>query len=263
MQKKVSVITIVIIILSFWVTACSTITPLPTSTASPSPTPTSIIIPATVTATGLLSPKEALELMYGKDREYVVDWQGIPRVILTANNGYTYAVEINTFACFWEFSIQKCFMITDWSQGTCHICGVQIEGAVFERTPDGWVMREYNSNIALVGSFGYVSKGELLQIGDQKHAVLLKSGYSNQGFSRGTGTIIAETDNSLNVVFEYLTSASQNNLWKYTSELNFSNGDNHYYRIGISYFGTDDTGKTPATQVYTFSETEYVLDEQK
>jgi len=204
--------------------------------------------------------------MYGKDRDYSTDWQGTPYVMLTTNTGYGYWITINTLACFWEFSSQKCFVITTWSEGSCHICGVHIEGAVFERRPDGWVMREYNSNIALLGSFGYVSKGELLQIGDQKHAILLKSGYGNLGYSNSSATIIAETNNSLNVVFQYYPTESQDSAWKYMSELNFyrNERDNYYYKMVITYFGTDKTGKTPPAQTYTFSGTEYVLlDEQK
>jgi len=95
---------------------------------------------------------------------------------------------------------------------------------------------------------------------------LLKSGYGNQGSSNTTATIIAETNNSLNVVFQYYPTASQDNAWKYMSDLNFyrNENDNYYYKMVITYFGTAQTGKTLPTQTYTFSGTEYVLlDRQK
>lgn len=48
-------------------------------------------------------------------------------------------------------------------------------------------------------SYLWCRKAELIQIGDQKHAILLKSGYGNLGYSNTSATIIAETENSLDV----------------------------------------------------------------
>jgi hypothetical protein len=197
--------------------------------------------------------------MFGKDKTFSADGT---KVMLTSQNGsYNYWVEINTLTCYWEHQSEKCLVITDWSEGQCHICGVNIQGAVFERTGERWVLSIFNPQIVLLGSFGFVSKGELIRIGDDKHAIVFRSGYGNLGHFFDYVTFIAETENSLGVVFQYDSSVSDTDGWKYVAQLDFNPDKTNpdYYKIVLSYFGTDSNGDTPPTQMYVFSRTKYVL----
>jgi len=269
MWKNISKAFLTFFILSILMMSCSTSNniPLPADTPiSVAATETAVtIFTATpeITTTGIISPKEALGQMFGKDNTFSVDGT---KVEITEKNGIDYWVEINSLVCFWELKSEKCIVITSRSEGKCHICGVHIQGAIFERINKEWVLSKINLQTAFIGSFGYVSKGELIKIGDEKYAVLLRSGYGNLGYSNTHTTIIAETKESLGVVFDYFPNESQDTEWKFVSELNFypDENNNDYYKIVITYFGTDKTGNTPPTQIYTFSGTEYVLlDEQK
>jgi hypothetical protein len=49
--------------------------------------------------------------------------------------------------------------------------------------------------------------------------------------------------------------------WGWNSTLEFHPDENNdkYYQMVITYYGTDENGKTPPLQVYTFSDTKYVL----
>jgi hypothetical protein len=271
MRQKISVAFLAVIIFSISLVGCSSTKN--NAPFTPTVSPTHIYITETIVAsatptpeianTSIISPKEALGKMFGKDSTFSTDGT---KVQVTLKNGYNSWVEINSLICFWEHESEKCIVITSRSEGKCHICGVYIQGAIFQRTSKEWAMIKFNPKIAFIGSFGYVSKGELIHIGDGKYAILLKSGYGNQGYSNTHTTIIAEAEESIGIVLDYFPNKSKDTEWKFMSELNFypdeNNGD--YYEIVITYFGTDETGKTPPTQIYTFSGKEYVLrDKQK
>jgi hypothetical protein len=197
MRKKISIVFLALIILSIFATGCSTNNALPASTASLTPALITETIVATLTptpeatTTGIISPKEALGLMFGKDSTFSEDGT---KVEVTLKNGYKSWIEINSLICFWEHESEKCIVITSRSEGQCHICGVHIQGAIFKKTSKEWAMIKFEPQIAFVGSFGYISKGELIHIGDQKYAILLRSGYGNLGYSNTHTTIIAETN---------------------------------------------------------------------
>lgn len=249
MQKKISIALLAFFILSIFIESCSTVNDTPS-------TPIPSLAPEIIT-TSIIGPKEALGLMFGTDRPFSSDGT---QVMITAQNDYNYWVELNSLFCFWEDDTEKCAVITTRSEGDCHICGVHIQGAIFTRTGKDWVMTKFNPEVGLLGSFGYVSKGELIRIGDEKYGIMLRAGYANQGYANSYAKIIAETENSIGFVFGYRLTESQDTTWKYTSELDFYPDEKNkdYYKIVVSYFGTDRTGKTPPVQVYTFSGTEFV-----
>jgi hypothetical protein len=155
------------------------------------PTPFSTIV-------SIITPQEALEQMYGKEAR-ISNNEGS----ITSAHGNTYNIHINLFTCYWDnLGFEKCLVITDRSESiACHGCGAYIDGAVFDRTDRGWKLYSFRSGIAEIGSFGSAPKGELIQIGAGKYAVLFKSVYGNQGSETENLALIAETENGFDKIY--------------------------------------------------------------
>jgi hypothetical protein len=148
-----------------------------------------------------------------------------------------------------------------------------IDGAIFDRTATGWELHSLHSDIAKIGTEGIAPKGQLIQIGTGKQAVLFKTTYANQGFVTDYLVMIAETETGLGVVFEltsadkYITVENQKDVtkWEWNSSLEFQPDENNdgYYRIIVTYYGANKNGETPPLQIYTFSDAKYVLSYEK
>lgn len=271
MRKNISVILYAIITFSIFLAGCSStknnIPFEPTTSSAPQYiTETTVASPTPEAANqSIISPKEALELMYGKDKPFSADNK---TVSLKREDGSAYLVGINTLVCYWEYQSEKCMVITEYNYGECHPCSAYIGGAIFRKTYTGWQMDKFDFSIVALGSFGHIANGELVRIGEEKYGVLIKSGYSGQGSTNGFATIIAETESFFGVVLHYASSAKQEQYqngvnvvkWGYDSDLGFQSGENNkYYNIVITYYGTNQDGQIPATQVYKFIETKYNL----
>ncbi len=92
-----------------------------------------------------------------------------------------------------------------------------------------------------------IFKGQFLK---EQVNISLKSSYGNLGNLTTYAIIIAETESSFGIVFQYYPTESKDTKWKYMAELNFYTDEKNseYYKIVVAYFGTDKTGKTPPTQ---------------
>lgn len=234
----------------------------PTTAIGPTYTPE-----ASSTIVSMLSPKQALELMYGEEALSISDREAHLRAPV---EGYTTTVHINLMACYWEDDIEKCLVITDGAFDSSHVSQADIAGAVFYRIDSRWRLNVFQPHIISLGSFGYVPKGELIQIGPERYAVLLRSGWAGQGYQGEYATILAETEDTLRVVFHLRVNESQDVFdkggsatmaWGYASNLEFVAGENpDYYDLVITQYGINPEGKNFKTvKAYTFSNMEYVL----
>ncbi len=225
----------------------------PTETFAPMPFPTVV---------SLITPQEALEQMYG-NQAHIYNNEGS----ITSAQGFTYKIHINLFTCYWDnLGFEKCLVITDRG---IKFDRPSIDGAIFGRTVAGWKLHSFHSDITKIGTEGIAPKGQLIQIGSGKQAVLLKTTYANQGFVTDYLVMIAETENGLGVVFQltsadkYMTVENQKDVikWEWNSSLEFQPDENNdeYYRIIVTYYGTDENGNTPPLQIYTFSGEKYIL----
>jgi 3D (Asp-Asp-Asp) domain-containing protein len=88
--------------------------------------------------------------------------------------------------------VEKRLVITDGAFDYRHACQAAIGGAVFRQENGSWKLVAFQPNIISLGSFGYVPKGTLIQIGPDKHAALIRSGWAGQGYEGEYATIIAD-----------------------------------------------------------------------
>ncbi len=205
-----------------------------------------------------------LEAMYGDEALSMNDKEAI---IPAQVPNQTAIVHINLMTCFWESLEEKCLVVTDKSFDNCHVCQAEIDSAIFQRMHDSWELTVFQPNVIALGSFGYVPKGELIQIGPDKHAALVKSSWNGQGYEGEYNTIIAETNDSIQVVFNLLISEIEESLekdgttslkWGYSSKMEFFPGArSDYYDLKVTQFGVNKEGmKFKHVRFYTFSDTE-------
>ncbi len=199
--------------------------------------------------------------MYGDEALSISDTEAILHAPVPH---YTTTVHINLMACFWEDLTEKCLVVTDSAFDHCHACQADIGGAVFQQVNGSWKLVVFRPNIISLGSFGYVPKGELIQIGPDKRAALIRSGWAGQGYEGEYATIIAEIDGSLRVVLNLLVSERQETFakdgtafleWGYSSKLEFYSG-NHpdFYDLVVTQYGIDREGnRFEAVSIYSFS----------
>lgn len=217
------------------------------------------------TAVSLITPEGALWLMYGNTAQ-IQNNEGS----ITTAQGFIYKIRINLFTCYWDnLGFEKCLVITDRD---VNFDRFSIDGAVFDRTVAGWKLHSFHSDIAKIGT-GIAPKGQLIQIGTGKQAILLKTTYAHQGFVTDYLVMIAETENGLGVIFEltsadkYMTVENQKDVtkWEWNSSLEFQPDENNdeYYRIIVTYCGTDENGETPPLQIYSFAGAKYALSYEK
>ncbi len=222
---------------------------------------------------GVLTPRQALAAMYGNEAFAIYDTEALLPAPVAE---YTTTVHINVIACYWEDYEDKCIVITDSAYNTCHACQADIGGAIFRIVNNSWRISVFQRNIISLGSFGYVPKGELIRIGPNKYAVLLRSGWAGQGYEGETVTIIAEIEDSLRVIASFPVGELQESFakdgtmffdWGYGSKIEFFPvEDSDFYNILIKQYGIDNQGnKFKRTIVYTFSKEigKYVLVRQE
>ncbi len=217
--------------------------------------------------------KQVLEAMYGNESLSISDTEATLHAPVP---NYTTTVHINLMACFWEDLAEKCLVVTDSAFNSCHACQADIGGAVFQRINGSWELIVFQPKIISLGSFGYVPKGELIQIGPDKHAALIRSGWAGQGYEGEYATIIAEIDGSFRVVLNLLVSEMQETFakdgtasleWGYSSKMEFfASEHSDFYDLVVTQYGINSEGeKFKTVSLYTFSGTndEYVLVSQR
>lgn len=222
---------------------------------------------------GVLTPRQALAAMYGNEAFAIYDTEALLPAPVAE---YTTTVRINVIACYWEDYEDKCIVITDGAYNTCHLCQADIGGAIFRIVNNSWRLSVFQRNIISLGSFGYVPKGELIRIGPNKYAVLLRSGWAGQGYEGESVTIIAEIEGSLRIIASFPVSELQESFaeggtiffdWGYGSKIDFILGENpNFYNIVITQYGINRQGdKFKSVIFYTFSEEsgKYVLVHQR
>ncbi len=252
--------------------------PIPTVSISPTPTATLSSLPTVSLSSSIResipTSRQVLEAMYGDEALSISDTE----VLLPAPvPNYTTTVHINLMACFREGPDEKCLVVTDGAFDNCHICQSEIDCAMFQVVNGSWELVVFQPNVISLGSFGYVPKGELIQIGPDKHAALIRSGWAGQGYEGEHATIIAEIDGSFRVVLNISVGALQESfekdgttplMWGYGSKMEFFADDDHpdYYILLMTQYGINEEGeKFKTVSLYAFSDTEgqYVMVSQR
>lgn len=235
--------------------------------------PSPIIIVPSVMREGMPTPRQAFEAMYGAKALSITDTEAtLPAPV----PNYTTTVHMNLMACFWEGLAEKCLVVTDSAFNFCHACQADIGGAVFQRIDGSWKLAVFRPTIISLGSFGYVPKGELIQIGPNKHAALIRSGWAGHGYEGEYATIIAEIDGSLRVLLNLRVSEMKETFakdgtasleWGYNSKMEFFAGrHSDIYDLVVTQYGINREGeKFKTVSLYTFSDAndEYVLVHQR
>lgn len=244
---------------------------LPTATRSARPP--SPAAPASSIIEGMPTTRQALEALYGDEALSISDTEATLHAPVP---NYTTTVHINLMACFWEDLTEKCLVVTDSAFDYCHACQADIGSAVFQRINGSWELIVFQPTIISLGSFGYVPKGELIQIGPDKHGALIRSGWAGQGYEGEYATIIAEIDGSFRVLLNLLVSESQETFakdgttsleWGYSSKMEFYARDrSDYYDLVVTQYGINGEGKKFKTvSLFTFSGAngQYILASQR
>lgn len=88
----------------------------------------------------------------------------------------------------------------------CHACTPIIGAALFRRDPKGWVL-QHQARILTPGLSGFGQPGEasLVSLGLSRYAVRLEGGYTGQGVSTYSQTLLAETQGKLHVIWSGVT----------------------------------------------------------
>ena len=212
------------------------------------------VTPTSYAATSLLTYQEAFEEMYIED----IHTDPNNEVSILSADGVKFDIEIDLFSCYWDASVETCIVITERSQ--CHECGAYIDGAIFNRTGEGWKLRSFRSNITEIGNKGQVIKTEIIQIGPAKQAVQLKWIYSSTGTTVEHLVIFEGSGNSFDVILELGSRGETYNLeggWNTNLYFQKTNEFGDYYHLIVTYYG-NGKGK-PYSEFYTFSDGKYNL----
>ncbi len=267
-MKRHSIAVVLLLVSILLLIACRAVHKSP---ATPFVSPVYTVSPST--AESLLTPRQALEAMYGSEALSISDTEALLNAPVPSR---TTAVHINLMACYWEEHAEKCLVITDSVFDNCHACKADIGGAVFRRANGTWQLAVFQPKIISLGSFGYVPKGELIQIGPDKHAALIRSGWAGQGYEGQYATIVAEIDGSFQVVLNLLISEMQETFakdgtasleWGYGSKMEFFAGKHpDFYDLVVTQYGINKEGnKFKTVRFYAFSDAncKYMLVRQR
>ena len=221
---------------------------------------------------GEFNVRKALEVMYGSEATSITDDAAI---IPAPIPDYATTVRVSLAAAYQENGVAKHLVITDSSFDTCHACQAVIDGAIFSATAEGWRLETLSKGIVKIGSFGYASRGQLVQIGPDKFGALLVSEYAGQGYQSSTTVILTNIGKGLEVIFNVLTTESEDQpylcqqmkicKWGYDSRLIFVEKEGaSFYNIQLVVQGTDRDGRSlHKTRTYVFFGTQYVLVREK
>ena len=288
MGKKRSALLLLLFVAAFFVAGCVgfqeiSTTPVPSAYQS-SPVQaenkpaTTVLANPTVSVLSSMresipTGRQVLEAMYGNEALSINDTEAILPAFVPDR---TTTVHINLMACFWEGTDEKCLVVTDGSFDNCHVCQADIDGAIFQLINGSWELVTFQPKVISLGSFGYAPKGRMIQIGPDKHAALIKSGWAGQGYEGEYSTIIAEIDGGFRVVLNLLVSEMEESFakdgassfeWGYSSKMEFFPDDrSDYYNLVVTRFGVNREGKKFKTvESYMFSDTEggYIMVSQR
>jgi hypothetical protein len=156
----------------------------------------------------------------------------------------------------------------------CTACAPVIGGGIFVWQDGGWRLDIAQKNIASLGFWGVVPDAELKKIGPDRHGILLQMGYVAQGYSTQDAAIIAQVGQTLKLVFLKEVAVdnegtgcwmdgSEEECWKYDSQLTFEEGQNRdYFDLHLTTHGTRWDGEQVVyfeeETIYVFNGSEYV-----
>ncbi len=162
---------------------------------------------------GEISGLRVLKLLYGelsddngKAREPAV-WRNVkvPDELKDFSDETTADVYVAFEAAYSEDGTQKYIVITQarpsGSDFGCHACAPLIGGAIFAKTGNRWVLEVETKYIDLIGKYGLAEPMELVEIGPQKHGILVRADDMNQGYESRFVVLIGSLDGELGGLF--------------------------------------------------------------
>lgn len=126
----------------------------------------------------------------------------------------------------------------DWEE--CHACAPILGAAIFSELEGDWFVMALRKNLGVYGAWGKGPEKELIQIGENHFAILLKEAYTAQGIENGSQLLIGLDADSFKVLLDLPTSYSNEGMYyedfhpelaeAYDSELSFiaEPGQDHY-----------------------------------
>lgn len=132
----------------------------------------------------------------------------------------------------------------------CHPCAPGIGAATFTKTAEGWRLDVGTPLVTEIGSYGKAPEPEIVQVGPERYAVVLRWGGVGQGYHGRQAAYFLETDAGVKEALLLQTysdnsgacdaeSGSDVPCWAYTSTLEFLPGENP------DYFDLKVTGTGP------------------
>jgi hypothetical protein len=120
----------------------------------------------------------------------------------------TVSVDIDLMAEVSEGSTKKVYIVTSAKPTNypdnyeCHACAPAIGVAVFAWQADHWALESANAAVGFYGGWGGGPlEIELVQIGLEKHGLLLSDGDEGQGFSSSFKNLLAPLGNTINQIW--------------------------------------------------------------
>lgn len=83
-------------------------------------------------------------------------------------------------------------LVTAHEEHTCHACGPGVELVSLTRSGGSWNV-DNRTDLGLLGQYGAADSAELVQIGPERYAVALSSGYMHMGYVGSGVTFYAES----------------------------------------------------------------------
>jgi hypothetical protein len=218
-----------------------------------------------------------MKMIYGNydPRTKTSVWQKPTKAALemvSQNAGPLYSQMIGYFP-FLEDGSKKVMFVTASAPRNfdCHACAPVLSVAVFSQDAGKWKLETAESALTASGSWGKAGEVKLEQIGPEKHAVVVKSGFTAQGETSETAFFYAQEGGKFKQVLVLDTHRDNGGncgpgmqpCYDFTSTYELkAGGSGEYYNVIVSTTGTpiNSQGKpAPAKkrEIYVFRDGEY------
>lgn len=229
----------------------------PTAAATP-PTAGKIVGPSIDTARAMATVFPRYDSHHKEARWCVGDGPATPAMVRRlSGNKRRYATAIFTKR-YQEAGRPHFILLTETRPPgrQCHACTIVLGGAVFHRVDGNWRLKAGNRAICRAGSWGRApTEMSLVAVGPDRHGVAITHGYTSQGQTAESFTLIAPVGDKLEQVLRIDEAAGDNAgacdadhtpgspvgwpCWSYDSRVQFMAGDHpQFHDIALTTLGT-------------------------
>lgn len=173
------------------------------------------------------------------------------------------------------------YLITETLQRTkegwedCHACAPILGAAEFTHADNKWIVKSLKKDLGELGAWGALPTGQLIKIGQDHFGILFEGGFTNQGISVNTQSILAVADGQFEIVHNAETGFSNEGFFSegmdaagayaYDSKVRFEEGENgEFFDLIIQTEGTRPMDGSESGQILPFKEVrKYVFEAGK